>query len=360
MQASLHRSHPFRRLEARRRWAAVRRLVPRSPRRHAAAAAAASTMRSTWRAVLASPRAELAPLVPWAWLASTAPWLANTALLIGALLPPVSLMGFVCLAALVLRLSIQLSVAHPAVRARSAAWVWILFGALMLLALAARYGLRIPWVTTQLVRGGAQGGAIETHCRTVASRSGAAAPDASCVDEFLQVIYNIGVDPRPNAGGLTLPWRGGLTLRLPLPLTPMQDVGLGGGFAGYGHLPVELLANALLVALAARGYRSCAAFHAHSRASAAAATAATTTAFTTAFSGDKPSDAASATTGGDKPSDAASAAAASAAAATAVPAMRPVVVAAEAWDSGRGLLAVAVVATPRDAVHEDAKRQACS
>ena len=119
-------------------------------------------------------------------------------------------------------------------------------------------------------------------------------------------------------------------------------MGLGGGFAGYGHLPVELLANALLVALAARGYRSCAAFHAHSRASAAAAAAAATTAFTTAFSGDKPSDAASA------------------AAATAVPATRPVVVAAEAWDSGRGLLAVAVAATPRDAVHEDARRQACS
>ena len=47
----------------------------------------------------------------------------------------------------VLRLSFQLSVAHPAVRARSAAWVWNLFGALMLLALAMRYGLRIPWVT---------------------------------------------------------------------------------------------------------------------------------------------------------------------------------------------------------------------
>ena len=166
-------------------------------------------MRSTWRAVLASPRAELAPLVPWAWLASTAPWLANTALLIGALLPPVSLMGFVCLAALVLRLSIQLSVAHPAVRARSAAWVWILFGALMLLALAARYGLRIPWVTTQLVRGGAQGGAIETHCRTVASRSGAAAPDASCVDEFLQDrCYTYLATSR------TLLWRGGGELPL--------------------------------------------------------------------------------------------------------------------------------------------------
>ena len=59
---------------------------------------------STWRAVLANPRA-VAPLVPW--LASTEPWIANTALLIGALLPPVSLMGFVCLAALVLRRSVQ-------------------------------------------------------------------------------------------------------------------------------------------------------------------------------------------------------------------------------------------------------------
>ena len=39
--------------------------------------------------------------------AQLAPWLANTALLIGALLPPVSLMGFVCLAALVLRRGIQ-------------------------------------------------------------------------------------------------------------------------------------------------------------------------------------------------------------------------------------------------------------
>ena len=99
-QAALHHSHTFRRLEARRRWAALRRLVLRPPRRHAAAV---STM-STWRAVLANPRA-VAPLVPW--LASTAPWIANTALLIGALLPPVSLMGFVCLAALVLRRSVQ-------------------------------------------------------------------------------------------------------------------------------------------------------------------------------------------------------------------------------------------------------------
>ena len=82
------------------------------------------------------------------------------------------------------------------------------------------------------------GGAIETHCLTVAraTASGtAAAADASCIDEFL------------------------------------QDVGLGGGFAGYGHLPAELFANALLVALAARGWRSCDNFYENSRDADAAA-----------------------------------------------------------------------------------------
>ena len=87
------------------------------------------------------------------------------------------------------------------------------------------------------------GGAIETHCRTVRASGGAgdgeggatASGTASCIDEFL------------------------------------QDVGLGGGFAGYGHLPAELFANALLVALAARGWRSCDNFYENSRDADAAA-----------------------------------------------------------------------------------------
>ena len=77
------------------------------------------------------------------------------------------------------------------------------------------------------------GGAIETHCLTVARAT--ASGTASCIDEFL------------------------------------QDVGLGGGFAGYGHLPAELFANALLVALAARGWRSCDNFYEKSRDADAAA-----------------------------------------------------------------------------------------
>ena len=85
------------------------------------------------------------------------------------------------------------------------------------------------------------GGAIETHCRTVTASgtggadSATASGTASCIDEFL------------------------------------QDVGLGGGFAGYGHLPAELFANALLVALAARGWRSCDNFYENSRDADAAA-----------------------------------------------------------------------------------------
>ena len=48
-------------------------------------------------------------------------------------------------------------------------------------------------------------------------------------------------------------------------------MGLGGGFAGYAHLPAELFANALLVALAARGWRSCDNFYENSRDADAAA-----------------------------------------------------------------------------------------
>ena len=110
-------------------------------------------------------------------------------------------------------------------------------------------------------------------------------------------------------------------------------MGLGGGFAGYGHLPAELLANALLVALAARGYRSCAAFHAQSRASAAAVAATTAAAAAAATA----AAATITTTGGDAPSDAASAAAAASASAAAA--------------------LIAVAAAPRDAAHEATRRQ---
>ena len=234
-----------------------------------------------------------------------------------------------------LRLSVQLSVAHPAARARSAAWVWLLFGALMLLALAVRYALRIPWVTTQLEKH--QGGAIEAHCLAVAratSANAAAAPDDSCVDEFLQDRTRTRTPapaptpaptPDPDPDPTPTPTRTAASTPtpaptpgprpLPLPL-PVQDVGLGGGFPGYGHLPAELLANALLVALAARGHRNCAAFHAHSRAAAAVvATPTTPTTTAPAATTTTPTTPTTPTTGGDAPSGAAVATTASAAAA---------------------------------------------
>ena len=126
-------------------------------------------------------------------------------------------------------------------------------------------------------------------------------------------------------------------------------MGLGGGFAGYGHLPAELLANALLVALAARGYRSCAAFHAQSRASAAAAAATTAAAAATAAT------AATATitiTGGDASSDAASATAAASAASAAAAAS-----AASAASAAAAAALIAVAAAPRDAAREATRRQ---
>mgnify|MGYP004193963425 CR=1 FL=1 len=78
---------------AARRWAAVRRAVLRPQLR-------------VWHS-LGSDAAE-----------QVAPWLNNFVLLVAALMPPVSLFGFTCLTVLVLRLSVQLSVASAAVRAR--------------------------------------------------------------------------------------------------------------------------------------------------------------------------------------------------------------------------------------------------
>ena len=116
-------------------------------------------------------------------------------------------------------------------------------------------------------------------------------------------------------------------------------MGLGGGFAGYGHLPAELLANALLVALAARGYRSCAAFHAQSRASAAAAAATTAAAAAAATA----ATITITTTGGDASSDAASATAAASAASAA--------------SAAAAAALIAVAAAPRDAAREATRRQ---
>ena len=116
-------------------------------------------------------------------------------------------------------------------------------------------------------------------------------------------------------------------------------MGLGGGFAGYGHLPAELLANALLVALAARGYRSCAAFHAQSRASAAAVAATTAAAAAAATA----ATITITTTGGDASSDAASATAAASAASAA--------------SAAAAAALIAVAAAPRDAAREATRRQ---
>ena len=125
-------------------------------------------------------------------------------------------------------------------------------------------------------------------------------------------------------------------------------MGLGGGFAGYGHLPAELLANALLVALAARGYRSCAAFHAQSRASAAAVAATTAAAAAAATA----ATITITTTGGDASSDAASATAAASAASAAAAAS-----AASAASAAAAAALIAVAAAPRDAAREATRRQ---
>ena len=206
--AVLFNSHEYRRLAARRHWAAVRRAVLQPRLR-------------VWHS-LGSDAAE-----------QVAPWLNNFVLLVAALMPPVSLFGFTCLAVLVLRLSVQLSVASAAVRARRMGWLWLFFGSAMLVALLVRYVLRIPHVAQQLQQ---LTDDIEDNCQSRLSAISSATTNSTstCVDEFL------------------------------------QDVGLGGGFPGYNHLAAELFINALLVALAAVGYRVCFAFHTTATAAAAA------------------------------------------------------------------------------------------
>ena len=66
--------------------------------------------------------------------------------------------------------------------------------------------------------------------------------------------------------GSLVPWR---SARARDP--PTRVAVLGGGFAGYSHLPAELFANALLVALAARGWRRWHSFYEKSRDADAAA-----------------------------------------------------------------------------------------
>ena len=57
-------------------------------------------------------------------VAQLAPWLANTALLVGALLPPVSLVGLICLVMLLCRLWVHRSFLGAAERARLESRVW--------------------------------------------------------------------------------------------------------------------------------------------------------------------------------------------------------------------------------------------